>query len=106
MLPVFRTLAKLRFLRGTAFDPFGRTDERRQERQLVADYRAWVESLLPRLEQIDFDTALALAKLPEQIRGFGYIKQESMAAAVIRREELMLRLERSGTQELRDLTAA
>ena len=106
MKHAFTVLAKLRFLRGTAFDPFGRTDERRQERQLVADYRAWVESLLPRLEQIDFDTALALAKLPEQIRGFGYIKQESMAAAVIRREELMLRLERSGTQELRDLTAA
>ena len=95
MLHAFKVLAKLRFLRGTALDLFSRTEERRQERQLLADYRAFIEQLLPRLAQVDFDTALALARLPEQIRGFGHVKEESMRAAAVRREELMHRLEHS-----------
>ncbi len=98
MQHAFKLLAALRFLRGTALDPFGRTEERRQERQLVADYRAFIEQLLPRLAQVDFDTALALARLPEQIRGFGHVKEESMQAAAIRREALMQRLERCPAQ--------
>jgi indolepyruvate ferredoxin oxidoreductase len=92
MLPAFKLLAKLRFLRGTALDPFGRTAERRMERQLVADYRAFIDGLLPRLGQVDFDAALSLAKLPEQIRGYGHIKDESVAAAAVRRGQLLKQL--------------
>ena len=88
MLGAFRVLAKLRGLRGTALGPFGRTAERRMERQLVADYRAMVEDLLARFERIDFDTALSLARLPEQIRGFGHVKEESIVSARVRWEML------------------
>uniref|UniRef100_UPI003137B8C3 DUF6537 domain-containing protein n=1 Tax=Variovorax sp. YR752 TaxID=1884383 RepID=UPI003137B8C3 len=88
MLGAFRVLAKLRGLRGTALDPFGRTAERRMERQLVADYRAMVDDLLARFERIDFDTALSLARLPEQIRGFGHVKEESIVSARVRWEML------------------
>ena len=92
MLHVFRVLAPLRFLRGTRFDPFGGTEERCQERALANDYRQWVEQLLLRLGEADFEVALLLAKLPEQIRGFGHVKQASIAAAGIRRDALMEKL--------------
>ena len=46
MLPAFRLLAKLKFLRGTAFDPFGYTPERRTERKLIADYEAMLDEVL------------------------------------------------------------
>jgi indolepyruvate ferredoxin oxidoreductase len=95
MLGAFRMLAKLRGLRGTAFDPFGRTAERRMERQLIEDYRAMVEDLLARFDAIDFDTALSLARLPEQIRGFGHVKEESVVAARVRWEDLTGKLTRS-----------
>ena len=92
MLPVFKGLAKLRFLRGTAFDFFGRTQERRQERQLVVDYRQFVEDLLSRFDSIDFDAALGLARIPEQIRGFGHVKQASIETAKVRRQVLLEKL--------------
>ena len=99
MLPAFRVLAKLRFLRGTAFDPFGRTEERRQERQLVVDYKALVEDLLSRLDAVDFEAALALVRLPEQIRGFGHVKQAGIDAANVRRDTLMAKLQPSGSND-------
>ena len=92
MWHAFRLLAPLRFLRGTAFDPFGRTEERRQEQQLVKEYLRWLEDLLPRFTEADFDTALALARLPEQIRGFGHVKQANMASADVRRQSLLQKL--------------
>jgi indolepyruvate ferredoxin oxidoreductase len=93
MLPALRVLARLRWLRGTAFDPFGRTAERRMERQLVADYRADIEGLLHRLQDVDFEAALALARLPQQIRGFGHVKDESVAASAVRRTALLQQLD-------------
>ena len=99
MLPVFKGLAKLRFLRGTAFDFFGRTQERRQERQLVVDYRQFVEDLLSRFDSIDFDAALGLARIPEQIRGFGHVKQASFEAAKVRRQALLEKLGQKLSQQ-------
>ena len=93
MLTVFRGLARLRRLRGTRFDPFGRTEERRMERQLIAEYRQTIEALLPRLAGVDADSALALARLPEQIRGFGHVKLDSVRAAAVRRAALLAALE-------------
>ncbi|MCC6194829.1 MAG: 2-oxoacid:acceptor oxidoreductase family protein, partial [Burkholderiales bacterium] len=81
IVPAFRVLARLRFLRGTAFDPFGRTPERREERQLVADYRASIERIAASFGTVDIDAALALARIPEQIRGFGPVKRASIEAA-------------------------
>jgi indolepyruvate ferredoxin oxidoreductase len=101
MMNVFRLLARLRRLRGTALDPFGHTAERRQERQLIADYRALIERLMARPQQAATATALELAALPETIRGFGHVKQASIEKARARQAELLRRLE-SGT----DLAAA
>jgi indolepyruvate ferredoxin oxidoreductase len=61
MMPVFGLLARLKFLRGTAFDPFGRTDERKMERQLIADYENTVAELLETLTEDNHDLAVKIA---------------------------------------------
>ncbi len=78
MLPVFRMLARLRRVRGTAFDPFGRSDERRQERRLITDYEAMIADLCRRLDADTHPLAIRLAALPARIRGFGHVKQASL----------------------------
>jgi indolepyruvate ferredoxin oxidoreductase len=81
MRTAFKVLASLKGLRGTALDVFGRTDERRQERALIGEYRAAVESMLPTLSAANRDAAAAFARVPEQIRGYGHIKARHLAAA-------------------------
>jgi indolepyruvate ferredoxin oxidoreductase len=71
-------LAKLKFLRGTAFDVFGYSRERRLERQLVIDYKSAIEQIAIYLDQHNFDTALKIAQLPEQVRGYGHVKAKSI----------------------------
>ncbi|HSV80532.1 MAG TPA: indolepyruvate ferredoxin oxidoreductase family protein [Ramlibacter sp.] len=77
----FALLARLKFLRGTPFDPFGYTEERRTERSLVLEYRARIESVLARMDAQGLDQALQVARVPEMIRGFGHVKAKSIAAA-------------------------
>jgi indolepyruvate ferredoxin oxidoreductase len=81
MLTVFGALAKLKFLRGTALDPFGYTAERKTERQLVRDYETLLDELLAKLAPENHDLATGLAAIPEKIRGFGHVKQRHIAAA-------------------------
>jgi indolepyruvate ferredoxin oxidoreductase len=81
LLPAFRLLAKLKFLRGTALDPFGRTLERRTERKLIDDYEATLNEVLARLVPENHHLAVGLAAIPEKIRGFGHVKQRHLAAA-------------------------
>jgi indolepyruvate ferredoxin oxidoreductase len=81
MLTAFRLLAKLKFLRGTPFDPFGRSLERRTERKLVADYEAMLDEVLSKLTPQNHHLAIGLAVVPEKIRGFGHVKQRHLAAA-------------------------
>ena len=81
MLKVFGVLAKFKVLRGTPLDPFGYTDERRTERQLIADYEALLETIIAELTPANHQTAVALAAIPEKIRGFGPVKQRHLAAA-------------------------
>ncbi len=81
MLPAFRLLAKLKFLRGTALDPFGRTLERRTERNLIADYEAMLDEVLVKLTPDNHHIAIGLAVIPEKIRGFGHVKQRHLTAA-------------------------
>jgi indolepyruvate ferredoxin oxidoreductase len=76
-----RTLARLKFLRGTAFDPFGRTEERRTERALIGQYRACIEELLPALSAENLAQAAEIARIPEEIRGYGHVKERHLAAA-------------------------
>ncbi|KAF1699083.1 indolepyruvate ferredoxin oxidoreductase [Pseudoxanthomonas jiangsuensis] len=85
----FRWLAKLKFLRGTAFDPFGYTAERRMERQLVVDYFATVERLLPKLDGGNVALAAEIASIPEHIRGYGHVKDAHLHAARAREAELL-----------------
>ena len=81
LLPAFRLLAKFKFLRGTAFDPFGRTPERRTERKLIADYEAMLDQVLAALTPDNHHLAVGLAAIPEKIRGFGHVKQRHLTAA-------------------------
>ena len=77
----FGVLAKLKFLRGTPLDVFGHTAERRAERALVGEYRACIEELLRTLSAANLVQAVAIASLPEEIRGFGHVKDASLTAA-------------------------
>jgi indolepyruvate ferredoxin oxidoreductase len=91
MLPVFRVLAKMRKFRGTAFDLFGRTDERKRERALIADYERLVDELLAKLSPANYETAVALASIPEHIRGYGHVKERHLKDAKAREAELLAR---------------
>ena len=62
-------------------DVFGYTAERREERALIGEYRAAIESLLPTLGAGNRDAAAAFARVPEQIRGFGHVKARHLQAA-------------------------
>jgi len=81
MLRAFGLLAKLRGLRGTAFDPFGYQAERRLERKLIADYEALVRELIGALTLANYDLATRIALIPEQIRGYGHVKEKNLKAA-------------------------
>ncbi|MFB9067075.1 indolepyruvate ferredoxin oxidoreductase family protein [Pseudofulvimonas gallinarii] len=91
MLRAFGVLAKMRRLRGGFFDIFGRTAERRMERQLIVDYFATVEELLKGLEAGNHALAVELARIPEHIRGFGHVKEAHYAKARARWDELLVR---------------
>jgi indolepyruvate ferredoxin oxidoreductase len=81
MLGGFKLLAKLKGLRGGALDIFGYTQERKTERALIAEYRASVEEVLQSLHTDKLSVALDIARLPEQIKGFGHVKERNLAAA-------------------------
>ena len=81
MMPVLRLLAKFKGLRGTAFDPFGYQAERREERAMAEEYERLIAELCKQLPSVGLDNALAAARRPEAIAGFGYVKQRSINAA-------------------------
>jgi indolepyruvate ferredoxin oxidoreductase len=91
MLAAFRVLAKLRRLRGTAFDIFGRTAERKMERQLIAEYDAVLDEIAARLAPQNHAVALELAALPLEIRGFGHIKEANRERAKAKEADLLTR---------------
>jgi indolepyruvate ferredoxin oxidoreductase len=77
----FGVLARLKGLRGTALDPFGRSEERRTERALIGEYRASIEELLNGLQADRLPLAVEIARIPEEIRGYGHVKHRHLAAA-------------------------
>ncbi len=89
MMRAFRLMAKLKGLRGTRWDVFGRTAERRTERQLIADYEATVAALISGLAPHNHDLAVEIASIPEDIRGFGHVKERHLQAAKVREAGLM-----------------
>src|SRR5688500_5607877 len=78
MWHAMRALAMLRGLRGTRFDPFGYSRERRNERTLIDEYCSLIEHLQRRGTDMDPDMVLKLAALPEQIKGFGTVKERAI----------------------------
>ena len=88
MMKAFRALAAMRGLRGGILDVFGRTEERRRERALLARYEATLRDIAAGLTPVNHAAAVALASLPEKIRGYGHVKLRSMDAAAL--EEAVL----------------
>jgi indolepyruvate ferredoxin oxidoreductase len=91
MRTAFGVLAKLKGLRGGALDVFGRSEERRSERALIAEYRACIHELLKTLSAGNVDLAAEIARIPEEIRGFGHVKERHLAAARAKWAGLMKR---------------
>jgi len=81
MLKAFQVLARMKRLRGTRFDPFGRAPERKLERQLIADYEKTLGELLGNLTYENYPLAVQIAGIPEMIRGFGPVKDRHLADA-------------------------
>jgi indolepyruvate ferredoxin oxidoreductase len=88
MMTAYRVLAGLKGLRGTAFDIFGYTHERRTERQLIKDYEALIAEILAKLTADNHALAVGLASIPEKIRGFGHVKARHLDVA--KKEETAL----------------
>jgi len=93
LLPLFKALRSLRFLRGSALDPFGYMEERRTERALIREYEDTVARLLARLNSQNAALALEIAAIPDEIRGFGHIKARNLAPARKKWQELLARYE-------------
>jgi indolepyruvate ferredoxin oxidoreductase len=89
MLSGFRLLAKLKSLRGTALDPFGKTHERKTERALIGEYRAAIDEVLAGLSPANLPLALSIARIPEEIRGYGHVKDRHLAAVWPKWDALM-----------------
>ena len=88
-----RLLARGRALRGTAFDVFGKTHERRMERELIESYVSRMRSLLPALEAQRLPLATDIAALPLAMRGYGHVKLANVALARLREAELLHRFD-------------
>jgi indolepyruvate ferredoxin oxidoreductase len=89
MMRAFRILAKMRGLRGTAFDVFGRTAERKQERALPGQYETLIDELVGTLAPHNHTLAVELARIPEHIRGYGHVKDRHLAVAKEKEAELL-----------------
>jgi indolepyruvate ferredoxin oxidoreductase len=81
MMKAFGVLKRLKFLRGTPFDPFGYTQERRTERRLISDYEKLLSEIAEKLTPDNLAHAVGLAAIPEKIRGFGHVKARHLKAA-------------------------
>jgi indolepyruvate ferredoxin oxidoreductase len=91
MHKAMEVLAKMKGLRGTALDPFGRTEERRTERALIQEYRQCIEGLLAELTPERLALAVEIASIPEDIRGYGHVKERNLAAARTKWKALLAR---------------
>ena len=98
MMPVLKVLAKFKSLRGTAFDVFGYSKERRTERELITGYREMISGCLPAFNRGDKATSLllALANLPEKIRGYGHVKAASLVKVDQEKAALLAKLQIAG----------
>src|SRR5262249_9052662 len=89
MLPVFRMLAKFKFLRGTAFDIFGHSQERKTARALIGQSESLVDELLAGLTPANHALAVKIAAVPDDIRGYGHVKDAHLAKAKRKEADLL-----------------
>jgi len=98
MRSAFGLLAKLKGLRGGLLDIFGKTAERRTERALIGEYRSTIEELLRGMNATNLDAALEIARLPEDIRGYGHVKARHLAAVKPKWERLLAQWRAGGAR--------
>ncbi len=101
MMKAFGVLRRFKGLRGTAFDPFGYTAERRTERKLIAEYEALLSEVLGKLNPDNHPLAVGLAVIPEKIRGFGHVKLRSLKTAKADEAALLEQFRTGGAQMLK-----
>ena len=94
VIPLFRLLAKLKVLRGTALDIMGYSQERKSERQLIADYKSRMQQISTELKPDNYQTAVELASLPDKIRGYGHVKKKNIEETRQEEQRLLERFKR------------
>ncbi|KLU17384.1 MULTISPECIES: indolepyruvate ferredoxin oxidoreductase family protein [Xenorhabdus] len=94
IVPVFRFLAACKSLRGTVFDIFGYQEERKQERNLLLEYERLIDFLIEKMERNNLAICRQIAELPNQVRGFGHVKQKAMKNMMERKEILLKELQK------------
>lgn len=92
VLGLFKLMARFKWLRGTPFDPFGWSRDRKLERTLIGEYRAWIEEALLRMTAENYDLAVDIAEIPALIRGYGRVKERSIETARSRHDVLAAEL--------------
>ncbi len=85
----FAALARMKKLRGTSMDPFGRTRHRKMERELISEYEAMIDRVVGSLSTESYDTAVEVAELPDVIRGYEGIKEANIAEFRSRAQQLL-----------------
>jgi len=98
MMKAFKMLAKYKHLRGTRWDVFGYSAERKMERQLIEDYKTTINDLLARLNEENRHFASAIARVPDEIRGFGPVKEEACKKAEAKKKDLLRQFEKPPAQ--------
>ena len=106
MMTAFKVLAKMKGLRGTMFDPFGYSSERKMERTLIDDYEKLITNLAGKLNSENHRFAVALACIPNEIRGFGPVKAKAIDKAETLKAELLNQFHKPGLEKARDTEAA
>ena len=86
---LFKFISKFKFLRGTYFDPFAYLDERKTERLLINNYKKRILEICTKLTIDNYTLAVEIASIPDQIRGFGYIKNKNIEIAKSCEDKLM-----------------
>lgn len=99
MMKMFGLLATMKSLRGTKLDVFGYTEERRTERELPVAYRQTIMQLLPLLNADNLAKAVAIAAIPEDIRGYGHVKERHLAAAKNKEAGMLAEFHSAGQQQ-------
>lgn len=96
IIPIFKLLASLKFLRGTPFDIFGKSQERRMEKELIQEYEKHMNLIMETLADPTradrYDVAVQLASIPEEIRGYGHVKHRHVQAARVKSQALLAEL--------------